>query len=207
MFNLLLNDDERWIFRYQFFSQSFFGKTRAEWEVMVTGGGEENRRSFSGRLLDWGNSSGVTMFWGVVGCVSSFMCPLFWHVGEGKAVGELGLARLMAMVLCCIATAAVYRTAIVHRRHRFLRKKLPLVGEVLVVLTSGFSIAIGNATLTYADNWGGVVDGCCCVLLFSGRGRWPNQFTASICAFSSGLRQLWQPFVSTAGTFYLAGQW
>lgn len=124
---------------------------------MVTGGGDESRRSFSGRLLDWGNSSRMTMFWAVVGCVCSFLCPLFWYVGEGKAVGELGPARLMAMMLSCIATEAVYRTAIVHRQHRFLRKKLPLVGEVLVVLTSGFSIAIGNATLTYADNWGGVV--------------------------------------------------
>lgn len=157
---------------------------------MATGGEDQIRRSFSDRLLDWGNSGGVTMFWAVVGCVCSFLCPLFWYVGEGKAVGEVGVVRLMIMVGCCVFTAAVYRVGLALRYHRFMREKLPVAGEVVVVLISAFSTAIGNAKLAYADNWGGVVRLMLLSTAVFGRGRWPNRFTASTCAFSSGLGQL-----------------
>lgn len=125
---------------------------------MVSVGVDDVRsgRSFSDRLLEWGNSVRITLFLAFLGCLCSFLCPLFFFVGEGQAVGDVGPIRLMMMFLSCVSTAAVYRVGFVLRYHRIMRERLPVAGTVMVSLMCAVGTAIGNS-LTYGGTWATVV--------------------------------------------------
>ncbi|KAH6801427.1 hypothetical protein C2S52_001891 [Perilla frutescens var. hirtella] len=112
---------------------------------------------FSAWLREWGNSRPVTVFWAVLGCICSFLCPVFLFLEEGQAVGDIGPVRLFLMLLSCICTAGVYRVGLVLRHDRIMRESPPPSAHVVgTILYTIIYFAIG-VNLVDGGTWPTVV--------------------------------------------------